>query len=564
MASTKVTSACDACRRRKVKCDLADPCSNCRISGLQCQCTLTPKKRGRKTRKPSALPTTPSTQFRLAASQQPQSGASPEPAAAIPSYDSPASSVMLGQSPSIHTSESARVFIALVDAISSAFPSTIEEVIPNCIELYIQYLFPIQPLVHEPTIRASASLFSPQASSNHAAWPVADPSSDGDFSLLKSFTLVTALCAFVTSTAPDSLLPGAHLLASPFLKASQAMLQLYLDYDLENPDSSSLNIRMWHSASRQNITGRVGASWHYHGEATLIAQRLRLYSEEWVSQSPPIEAQVLRAGFWHLYAAERTAEALESRPVVLHETLFHSELTVREHTEQDQLLLDVSQGHHQQSLELRLRVGFHIKCRVWILAARLTSGIKAYARRLRNDAIDTGADAEVSRLTDLYISFLTTADDLPEFLWSLDSVDDQIMDKEVLVYQRTCFMVQRSNIMTTFHCMKLVALQLCITHNLVQIMGLTPDTTSFALRKLEIASEFIRELRLVPFACLKMQGETAVEKIRRVAASLLELIQTMDHSGIKARASSQFERILDYLSELDSKASDELSSNYVR
>ncbi|KAL5338342.1 hypothetical protein BJX70DRAFT_398860 [Aspergillus crustosus] len=119
--------------------------------------------------------------------------------------------------------------------------------------------------------------------------------------------------------------------------------------------------------------------------------------------------------------------------------------------------------------------------------------------------------------------------------------------------------------MTAFNCIRLVELQHCVTHDLVEIMGLSTDTASLTMKKIEIASEFLRELRLVSFVWFKVQGETAaVEKVRRVGAALLEVIQTVQQYNIQARASSLFERSLDYLSQLDSKASDELSGLDVR
>ncbi|ORX99724.1 hypothetical protein K493DRAFT_212167, partial [Basidiobolus meristosporus CBS 931.73] len=43
----KTSRACDACRRKKVKCDGALPaCSHCATSGLDCTFSYKPKKRG--------------------------------------------------------------------------------------------------------------------------------------------------------------------------------------------------------------------------------------------------------------------------------------------------------------------------------------------------------------------------------------------------------------------------------------------------------------------------------------------------------------------------------------
>lgn len=41
------TTACDACRRRKVKCDTQQPCARCQSAGLVCRTTSVPRKKGR-------------------------------------------------------------------------------------------------------------------------------------------------------------------------------------------------------------------------------------------------------------------------------------------------------------------------------------------------------------------------------------------------------------------------------------------------------------------------------------------------------------------------------------
>ncbi len=77
----------------------------------------------------------------------------------------------------------------------------------------------------------------------------------------------------------------------------------------EHPDSSSMVIRMWHSAVMQNATGRVGASYQYHAEAAFLAQRLHLHDEKHITRSSPIESKLLRTIFWLLFLADKTAVA---------------------------------------------------------------------------------------------------------------------------------------------------------------------------------------------------------------------------------------------------------------
>ncbi|RMJ15335.1 hypothetical protein CDV36_004953 [Fusarium kuroshium] len=86
---------------------------------------------------------------------------------------------------------------------------------------------------------------------------------------------------------------------------------------------------MFQSAALQHVTGKANAAFHVHGHAALLAQRLRLYSERSIEQYDALEGQLLRMNFWHLYASDMTAAALQSRPFTLRESLFDEPLTLK-------------------------------------------------------------------------------------------------------------------------------------------------------------------------------------------------------------------------------------------
>lgn len=52
-----------------------------------------------------------------------------------------------------------------------------------------------------------------------------------------------------------------------------------------------------------------------------------------------------------------------------------------------------------------------------------------------------------------------------------------------------------------------------------------------------------------------------VEQIRRMGATLLKIVQETDNSSLKERAKSLFLTLLDVLSRLDSRVSEELDYN---
>jgi hypothetical protein len=408
----------------------------------------------------------------------------------------------------IHTKLVARVEAVLVLEDTNITATATFELVNNCINLFLQYMFPNTPVAHDRTLRAGASLFLPKDCLRTSE--TTEPRDDHrKTSYAKDFTLISALCAFVMSVMPSSLLPSRKELAGPFLQASRAMFRLYEEHDLEHPDSTSLTIRIWHSSAIQNMTGKAGAAWHYHTEASVLALRLRLYDEQAIRRAPAIESRLLRANFWLLYLSDKSAAALENRLSVLGEHLFEDHLTLLEQGDQHEPLLDETKKSRQGALEQRIVFGFHLKTRIWTAAGNLITDIKSYSRRrkyLRSDKSRNDVDAAYITEANLHFSALT--DNLPLWLQNPDSIE--AADPSVAAYQKTCIWCQRSNIMTTYHCLRLVILQKCIDHDLLEIIGLSTQPLSWAMRKVDIVQDFLYELQIVPFLCYKVQGEAGV------------------------------------------------------
>jgi len=411
-------------------------------------------------------------------------------------------------SSTIHANLIARVESILALKGSSTNTTATFDVVQSCINLFLQYMFPNTPIAHEGTLRAGASLFlleHPPAMLK-TGYLAHD---DSHLTHAKSFTLITALCAFVTSVMPDSLLRRGKLLTVPFLQSSKAMLRLYEEYDLEQPDSSSITIRIWHSGALQNTTGWAGAAWHHHSEASLMALRLHLYDERAVARESAVESRLLRANFWLLYLADKAAEGLENRTSILNERLFESNLTLLEHSEEDEPLLDESRDTAEGGLEERISVGFRLKTRIWAAAAGVITEMKAHVRRreLLGDAMGSQS-SEIAHIAELNLRFTALIYELPPWLQLLANIDTT--KSSVVAYQAKCLWTLKSNIMTTYHCLRLVILQRCLETDMVEVLGLTRQPLALAMRKLEIVQDFIRELDLVPFLCYKVQGEAGV------------------------------------------------------
>jgi hypothetical protein len=533
--------ACEGCKRRKVKCDGVEPCANCRISRLPCGYKTISKRRSRGNRRVPEHHPSPACdldpecivedvryghialvvsspgcpQSQLEEPEQIRRSLPSPDSASVSDHSRRENSLVLG----FHL-DARQIHSTLLRAILVLLGTeSVQQVAHDCIDFFVQYLFPNTPIAHEPTLRAAATLLTVDGFSAVSGSFTATQDVHQQVPYLRGFALITALCAFVTSVMPAPPPSQMNLLSRPFLSASRATLQIYEEYDLENPDSTSLVIRMWHSAAMQNTTGRVGTSHQYHAEAAVLARRLRLHNEASVRQHSKIESRLLRASFWLLYLADKTAIAFESRPPILHEAALGEDFTLLDNDEHDESLLDNSRNMNQDALEIRLFVGFHLKRRIWAAAADLLSEIKLLSRRTLQGGVQSEKDDDkMAQLTEGYILFTSLTDQLPPWLRNPDRCIESD-EEEVVAYQKNCFWTQRSNIMTVFHCMRLVILQKCADSGLVSVFGLSNQAISCALHKIEIVRDFLHELQVVPFFCFKVQGETAVSS--NAAKSLL-------------------------------------------
>lgn len=145
--------------------------------------------------------------------------------------------------------------------------------IDRCFDLFFEYLFPLTPLIHEPSLRESREFFTAQgplvvpseraslvgveraASSTTEPWtdvtraPVPGGSAGVpvDHWPDAAFTLITAVCAEAAFLLPKSLFPEGEAVADVFLQASRSCLGDYLEADLENPNANSITTRYFHS-----------------------------------------------------------------------------------------------------------------------------------------------------------------------------------------------------------------------------------------------------------------------------------------------------------------------------
>ncbi|KAJ4264256.1 hypothetical protein NW762_005450 [Fusarium torreyae] len=538
--------ACDACKRRKVKCDSTQPCGTCRVSNISCRYTTVPRKRGPKVaRRAEGIEVSPrSMDFRQDQlgdrhlQDQSHTPTSTNGGSDYSSREWSSPDTVRVYSPGLEASNLIQptsskpqlVWGKLLNSISTALPSIpILDLVDSCIDTYLQYSFPICPIIHEPSLRRyNRELFSPQST------PFLFASTDEYEQVIpmRAFTELAALCAAVCSITPSALLPGRNLAVHPFLEAARDMLHLYEDFDLEYPDSSSLFIRLFLSSCLQHTTGKTGASWSIFSQAAVLVRRMRLYDEKAVIRNDPVETYLLRSRFWQLYVSDQAATLMQNRVVVLRESLLEGELTLDSLGGHVPDLLDTENARHQNSFQQRILSTHELLKRLWFSAADLMTWMQKYARD--QDIYEKKfQESQKSRMVENFLRFTSMVDDLPPWLESPTSFEFSD-DKDVLSYQRTSFIVQRSAVMLGFHCWRLVLIERAVEYKLTDIVGLYDQELAIAMKKTEVIHDFLSEAKTTPLLCIQAQGEPMVGITMQEASLTSNLL---DNLGRKVQES---------------------------
>lgn len=162
---------------------------------------------------------------------------------------------------------------------------------------------------------------------------------------------------------------------------------------------------------------------------------------------------------------------------------------------------------------------------------------------------------ERHRLGNLYVSFITSLDKLPQYLQT-DTLLAPTNNNNISSHRRKQYVIQWANLNVSLHCLRLVIDQKLEDLGYYASGIEHPDMP--LLRKTEIARDMLRVIREAPFWSLQVNGEPCVEKIRLIGASLLEIIDQYEASPLSVRARNDLSILLDILTRLDSKASDTL------
>ncbi|KAF7961241.1 hypothetical protein EAE96_000907 [Botrytis aclada] len=308
---------CDHCRRRRIRCDGNFPCKQCGNASLACKREHIPKRRGPKRGN-----------GRVINELRAQDGGDAKTFAEVRDSGSGGGSTGPGSVDIDHWasdtagSSAAQTYIGRparhpimsdISTIPGDEPSgmfTTDQfrptcvsymyLIPTCLDLFLEHIYPIMPLVHMPTLRASINRPLEMHEKN----------------------LLYSLCA-ITSTH----MSGKSILA-PGPPSWEVVGRFFLDecimirqaYDFIEDKSLSAVISSYFVSTAFFELNQSRKSWYYLREAMTMAQDIGLHEEHKYSGLHPAEELCRRRTFWILYVTERSFAILRHKPLTFSKT----------------------------------------------------------------------------------------------------------------------------------------------------------------------------------------------------------------------------------------------------
>ena len=269
--STSVKRACDACHRRKVKCDGLSPCRNCSSAQLACTYNAIPQKKGPKGSRAKVI-----SELR---EQNRQSALSHKAHARLLGLNAAAAAGGL-QSPPL-----------CAPSLAPTPGLLTPELIAACIDFFFVNMYPSCPILHRGKLEAQARF------------------ADRD---LDTYCLLTSLCAFMMiqpgmpvpgdPMGLDSM-PGANVMSGTMLMEETIRCRKGYDH-LEAPTLGSLATSYFLYGCYFGLDIHTKA-WFHLREATTLAHILGMNKEETYMTHDVIDSSRRRRLYWLLFVTER-------------------------------------------------------------------------------------------------------------------------------------------------------------------------------------------------------------------------------------------------------------------
>lgn len=260
--TTAVKRACDACHRRKVKCDGINPCRNCSAAQLSCTYNAIPQKKGPKGSRAKVISELRETQRQTSLSAKVQNR--------MNGINSPPSSPTLAPTPGLLTCE----------------------MVSECLDFFFSHMYSTMPILHRQRLEQQAMYMDQN---------------------LDTYCLLSSLCAFMMLQPGMAMpcgdpygldsMPGANIVSGTLLLEETLRVRKGYDY-LDSPTLNSLCTSYFLFACYYGVELHDKA-WYHLREATTLAHMIGMNKEETYMQYDNLEASRRRRLFWLLFVTER-------------------------------------------------------------------------------------------------------------------------------------------------------------------------------------------------------------------------------------------------------------------
>ncbi|KAK4148284.1 uncharacterized protein C8A04DRAFT_24090 [Dichotomopilus funicola] len=277
MTTTAVKRACDACHRRKVKCDGITPCRNCSASQLSCTYNAVPQKKGPKGSRAKVINELKETQRQTSLSAKLQAG-----------INGGGANGAFTPTPRLLT----------------------KETLQACIDFFFAHMYPTLPIIERQHLEQDAMYMEQN---------------------LDTYCLLAALCSFVC-LQPGMVLPGANMsdpfntdmmfggniVSSTLFMEEAIRVRKGFDYAI-SPSTNSLCTSYFLFAVHHALEMHDKA-WFHLREATTLAHMARMNEEQaylqYDNRDGP-DASRRRRLYWLLFVSERSYALQHRRPLTL-------------------------------------------------------------------------------------------------------------------------------------------------------------------------------------------------------------------------------------------------------
>ena len=276
MTTAAVKRACDACHRRKVKCDGITPCRNCSASQLACTYNAVPQKKGPKGSRAKVINELKETQRQTSLSAKLQGG-----------MNGGASSPTLAPTPTLLTKETLKA----------------------CIDFFFAHMYPTLPILERQRLEEEAMYMDQN---------------------LDTYCLLTSLCSFVCLQPgmvmprpqgvsdpysppgasdpynPDMMMHGNGIITSTLLMEETIRVRKGYDY-VASPTVNSLCTSYFLFAIHHGLDMQDKA-WFHLREVTTLAHMARMNEEQAYLQydrTDSVDASRRKRLYWLLFVTER-------------------------------------------------------------------------------------------------------------------------------------------------------------------------------------------------------------------------------------------------------------------